>query len=221
MTELAATILRMKCDVQTARTTALSDKATSASPRLWRGAAAKIQIGIFSGSSVLDLNNIDYLTLEIRDQTQRTAPSYVSKTVDSEDFGSLSAETWAADSAQHAEFELSNDDLDLELGSTDKDFWLIVYAVTADATPKEIPVGYTTLKILESGAGEDTPSGSSYYTDEQCDARFAQKTPTNGSYRIKDGQHFQLYNQTQAKWHTLFVTGAAGAEQLSIGPGED
>ncbi len=49
------------------------------------------------------------------------------------------------------------------------------------------------------------------------------KQPVNGAYRfVSDGGAgivFQLKNGTTGKFHTVFVTGADGAEVLTIGPG--
>lgn len=39
------------------------------------------------------------------------------------------------------------------------------------------------------------------------------------AYRIADGE-FQLWNPDQSKWHSIYVRGGAGAEQLVIGAGE-
>lgn len=51
------------------------------------------------------------------------------------------------------------------------------------------------------------------------------KVPANGAYRfVSDGAAgmlFQLKNGTTGKFHTAFVTGAEGAEILTIGPGVD
>lgn len=41
-----------------------------------------------------------------------------------------------------------------------------------------------------------------------------------GKYRIKDDGTFQLWNGTQNKWHSLAISGAAGAEVLTIAAGE-
>lgn len=44
----------------------------------------------------------------------------------------------------------------------------------------------------------------------------ALKAPADGGYRIH-GVNFQLWNPTQGKYQTVFITGAAGAETLAIG----
>ncbi len=44
----------------------------------------------------------------------------------------------------------------------------------------------------------------------------ALKAPTDGGYRIHNN-NFQLWNPTQGKYQTIYITGAAGAETLAIG----
>jgi hypothetical protein len=65
-------------------------------------------------------------------------------------------------------------------------------------------------------------SGPTYYTGPQVDTLLATKAALTvaGKYRIKGDGTFQLWNGTQNKWHAITVSGAAGAEVLSIGAGE-
>lgn len=44
--------------------------------------------------------------------------------------------------------------------------------------------------------------------------------PPNGSFRVKDGQHIQLWNPTTLLWHTITASGPAGALQVSLTEGE-
>ncbi len=72
-------------------------------------------------------------------------------------------------------------------------------------------------------AGPTTNDGGpTYYTEAQVDTLLAAKAVLTvaGKYRIKGDGTFQLWNATQSKWHTLAITGAAGAEALTIGAGE-
>lgn len=43
---------------------------------------------------------------------------------------------------------------------------------------------------------------------------------SGSSWRVRDNNQFQLYNQTTAAYYTLFVTGNHGAESLAIGPAD-
>ena len=56
----------------------------------------------------------------------------------------------------------------------------------------------------------DTDSAASIYMP---------KNPTGGSWRVKSG-NFQIYNTTTQAWHTIFVQGPAGFEQIAIGPSD-
>lgn len=44
--------------------------------------------------------------------------------------------------------------------------------------------------------------------------------PPSGSYRVKNGQHIQLWNPTTQLWHTLTASGPSGALQVSLTDGE-
>lgn len=71
--------------------------------------------------------------------------------------------------------------------------------------------------------GEALPAGPTTIT-YPAPGLLALRIPPNGNYRmITDGAGgtlFQLLNSTTGKFHTLFLTGAEGAEQLAFGPGE-
>ena len=45
-------------------------------------------------------------------------------------------------------------------------------------------------------------------------------SPPNGSFRIKNGQHIQLWNPTTLLWHTIIASGPDGALQISLAEGE-
>jgi hypothetical protein len=49
---------------------------------------------------------------------------------------------------------------------------------------------------------------------------YALANPPNGSYRIKDGQHIQLYNPVTEEFHTMAGAGEAGALQVGLVEGE-
>lgn len=76
---------------------------------------------------------------------------------------------------------------------------------------------------------ESSEGGPSYYTEGQVNtianeletetALKAYKTVAT-KYRIKNDGTFQLWNPDQSKWHALSLSGAAGAETLSIAAGE-
>ena len=64
--------------------------------------------------------------------------------------------------------------------------------------------------------------GPLYYSEAQVDTLLAGKVALTvaGHYRIKSDGSLQLWNPTQSKFHTLSLSGTAGAELLTIGAGE-
>lgn len=72
--------------------------------------------------------------------------------------------------------------------------------------------------------GPTTSEGApQYYTQPQVDTLLESYVPrfVAGQYRIQTGGSLQLWNATENKWHSLTISGAAGAEVLSIGAGEN
>lgn len=66
---------------------------------------------------------------------------------------------------------------------------------------------------------EDLITSATVYTHTTSPI-YAQQAPPNGSYRIKSGQHLQIYNSTTGLWHTLLCIGPAGALQVAFAAGE-
>lgn len=79
----------------------------------------------------------------------------------------------------------------------------------------------TVQQALVAGP-EETEGGPTYYTEAEVDALLLGYAPRTvaAKYRIKTDGAFQLWNADQTKWHTLTLSGAAGAEQLNIAAGE-
>lgn len=76
---------------------------------------------------------------------------------------------------------------------------------------------------VPSGGGtyqfESIITSAVVYTETVVPA-YALRAPGNGSYRIKDGQHIQIWNSTTGQFHTLLCVGPANALQIAFGPGE-
>jgi hypothetical protein len=81
--------------------------------------------------------------------------------------------------------------------------------------------GLTPASEAEMEAGEEADlRAMSPLRVAQAIAALSLPSTVAGHYRIKNDGSFQLWNATQSTWHTLVVTGAAGAEALTIGAGE-
>jgi hypothetical protein len=95
-------------------------------------------------------------------------------------------------------------------------------AVTLDGERQVAPNLSLTVQPPIVAGPTTSESGPEYYTKPQVDTLLTAKAALTiaGKYRIKTDGTFQLWNNTQSKWHTFTITGAAGAEVLSIGAGE-
>ncbi len=177
----------------------------------YRNSDLRLRLGIFDGDTVHTLANIDSITVEVRDHSNPNAAAYFTVTVDDPDFGTITdLAAFTAKTESHATVDITDTQMNLELGGKERNFLIYVKAVTTDAEAKNLTLGETTFKVKESGTSG--PGGANYYTSEEADARFMQKTPANGSWRIKtsgDEQYFQMYNPTTGLWHTMYPDGAA------------
>jgi hypothetical protein len=91
--------------------------------------------------------------------------------------------------------------------------------------PDRITYQFPVLIVRQSYDGDEATEvedGDPVYPSPEL---IVLKQPVNGAYRfVNDGGAgivFQLKNGTTGKFHTVFVTGAEGAEVLTIGPGVD
>jgi len=145
----------------------LIDLLTSAAPSLWRGTDVVFQIGLGQGG-IQSVANIQSLTLEVKELTNKIGAPLVTKTVTSFD-DTTTQETWNAGTAQHALIALTNEDTSIPAGT----YWLVLSVVTTDNPARIYTAGGTILAVTEDGAqgGGDAP----YFTQGQSDARYALK----------------------------------------------
>jgi hypothetical protein len=95
-------------------------------------------------------------------------------------------------------------------------------AVTLDGVPQVAPNLSVTVQPRIISGPTTSDGGPLYYTEPEVDTLLAAKAALTvaGHYRIKTDGSFQLWNATQSKWHTITITGAMGAEAISIAAGE-
>ena len=125
------------------------------------------------------------------------------------------------------ELNLDTDELAAEIGSNVLSIpvLLVIDIIAEGGAPQRWLALITVYNQVYSGSeGSPTPASPEFLTETQSDARYAMLVPPQGSYRVKteeDGTvNLQLWNATTGLWHTLFLTGAAGAIVLNVGVGE-
>src|SRR5690348_14964470 len=109
MPQLTRSRIRLACDARSK--TQIKDTFTGASPDGWNSNDTQIEIGIFdAGSLVTDIANIESLTVAINDANDRKTAVVAPITVPAASLdGTVTAETWADGTKQHALIPLTNE----------------------------------------------------------------------------------------------------------------
>ncbi|HSI10723.1 MAG TPA: hypothetical protein VK961_01705 [Chthoniobacter sp.] len=96
-------------------------------------------------------------------------------------------------------------------------------SVTLDGTRQVAPNLSLTVQPPIVTGPTTSEGGPQYYTQPEITTLLESYVPRTvaGKYRLKSDGSLQLWNATESKWHSLTISGAAGAEVLSIGAGEN
>lgn len=201
--QLTPHVIRLAC-VKDVHTPA-NDLLTAQAPVIWRGTDVFVQLGFFIGAAIIDTkSNISKIYLELH--SPRSSPPLVQKEINGSDLDVTVTEAhWTDKSQQNLTVQLTSADTQQALNdSTDdkRDFWLVVHAV--DTSGKLITWGVANLTIEEDGAQND----------------LAVVPMASPAFRILNGE-LQLYNPDQplTPWHSIYVRGTAGQEQIVYGGG--
>lgn len=124
--------------------------------------------------------------------------------------------TGGGDTYYQATLDLNTTELDTALTGSTLTALVDVEVQNADNTARlTFRFSVTIVAQAYDDEADPTPGTPTY----PAPSAVMVKNPSGGSYRYHEG-NFQIYNATTTKWYTLFVTGTAGAEQLTIGEGE-
>lgn len=175
-------------------------------PKLWRGVPVDIEVGIYhNGSFVTDITNYVSINMEIHPLVNRAGATLVSQQILLVSMTSITEANWLNGSAQHAKFQLTSAETNFDLTtSTDEKltFWMVFWAdIGSSAYPT---LGYTKLTVEEDAAN----------------LSLAVLGSSNPNFRVTSGMLCQIHNPDTSKYHSIWITGAAGQETLMIGPGE-
>ena len=96
-------------------------------------------------------------------------------------------------------------------------------SVTLDGSRQVAPNLSLTVQPPIVTGPTTSEGGPQYYTQPEITTLLGGYAPRTvaGKYRLKSDGALQLWNATESKWHSLTISGAAGAEVLSIGAGEN
>lgn len=214
--------VRLRFDVD--QKSAPQNVLTSSTPVVWASSSLRFELGAFFNGQVVDVSNWESLTIQIKNTSaQGGAPApadtpLASKTITAFD-NTVDATSWGDLSKQHGIVTFTDEEMAFDVSNANK--WLVATVTTAAGAVITLGAGAITVQEDGYNSGGSAPVvDETAWSKSQADARYARLAPTGGAYRVKDGVYLQVKNATTGQFHTLFATGAAGAEVLTIGPGE-
>lgn len=173
--------------------------------QFWRCNDLEFQVGITQGEELVDVSNLQTLYVSVRALDAGNPPSGgapVLMLASTNQFDtSVTKESWANGSSQHAIISFSAKENALEAGA----YWISFWATTNDQHTITLSSGV--CRILESGGISSTPPEPKdvYYTAETCDERFALKGSGGGG------------GMEPERKGELIVGNGDGASHLAIG----
>ncbi|PAW75718.1 MAG: hypothetical protein B9S32_17395 [Verrucomicrobia bacterium Tous-C9LFEB] len=184
---------RLRIGVDTARFEQVKEVRTAAAPVLWRGNDVAFEVGLFRGAELLGISNFASMTMEIKanDAAGITGVPLASRTIPAGNLdGTLDAASWADESQQHALFAFSGAETAFDLGGElEKVFYFALFGLTTDVPVRRVMFGFGLLKVKESGATGLPPVVAE----------------NNGTFRLKNGNEFQLRDQATNEWRSLLI----------------
>lgn len=177
MSTIANQRIRLAIDVS--QMANINDVITGNTPQFWNGVDLQFELAFFYGANLIDISNLDSITVDLKDSDPRTGLPVMSATLASGSFNpGLTLDAWlgGAPSDCHALITFTNSetniDLQDDLGDT---YWLVISALTNDSPAHKLVMGGTPLNVVEGGEGVTPPASvvtPIYYTAAQSDARY-------------------------------------------------
>jgi hypothetical protein len=170
---------RIRLAIDTSQMGGINDVLTGANPQFWNGVDLQIELGLFYGSTLVDVSNFDSITVDLKESDPRTGLPLMSRTIASGSLNpglTLTAWNGGAPSDCHALAVFTNEESNLYLSDDAVTFWLVVSALTNDSPGHKIVLGATPIVVQEGGEGVEPPASvvnPTYYTAAQSDARYA------------------------------------------------
>jgi hypothetical protein len=170
---------RIRLAVDTSQMGSINDVLTGANPQFWNGVDLQIELGLFYGSTLVDVSNFDSITVDLKESDPRTGLPLMSQTIASGSLNTgLTVDLWntGVSSDCHALAVFTNAETNLYLSDDAVTFWLVVSALTNDSPGHKIVLGATPIVVQEGGEGVEPPASvinPTYYTAAQSDARYS------------------------------------------------
>ena len=204
-------VIRMAAD-STSKENVL-DINTSAEPEAWWARDLTMQVGVFAGSTLLDVSDLQSVSVYLKDPSNLDGAPLVSKTITSFD-NTTTLTTWQAGTQQHFVVSFAADDLSFPLTNTSggasaqRLVHLSMVAVTTGGQTGTIGVG--TMNVIDDGGNSPGSNPVNAITVGQAQAMMAALSFSNGALAVSGAGNMNIgENQT---W-------LLGRQPVSLGAG--
>lgn len=154
-------------------TSAVDLSRSSLTVSFYRGMALTVEVAVFDAAAIASLAGVTSLTLMVKSSREATdAAALMSKAVTS--FESCTAPQWLAKTHQHAAFEFTAAECNLDLsGGSKATFWLVFKALLSSGDEAILGTGLATCYEANATAAGDPPENPNPgISVSDADARF-------------------------------------------------
>jgi len=206
-------IIRLACDT-TSKENVL-DLNTAAEPEAWWARDLTLQVGVFAGAAMLDVSDLQSVTVDLKDPSNLDGAPLVTKTITAFD-NTTTLASWQAGMQQHFSVAFTADDLSFTLTNGERLVHLAIVAITTGARTGTICVG--TMNIIDDGGNSPESNPANAITVTQAQALVSALGFCNGVVPLAAAGTTAILNtQTWLAGRAPFTAGAgAGAYVANI-----
>ncbi len=209
---------RVRIKLDNAATDGSKVQGTGASPKSWKGFDVQFELAAFLINNLQDLSRLSSVTLEVKPDVESAA--VITKTILAAGLNNaLTQDQWDDATSQHIVIPITAAEANVDV----KDYRVIVYAVTIDSPARNVALGWFTWTLADFGArvaGTPPVVAGPWYTQTESDARFAPANGAQARWRWS-GTCWQLWFDTEGKWHDIVGVVVDGKLTFDFGPAVD
>jgi hypothetical protein len=210
-------VIRIQADTTSKEN--ILDLNTSAEPQAWWARDLTMQVGIFAGQTLLDVSDLQSVTVSIKDPSNLDGSPLVSKTITTFD-NTTTALTWTAGTQQHFTVAFTADELSFTLTNGQRLVHLAMVAITTGGQTGTVCVG--TINIIDDGGNSPSSNPANAITVGQAQAMVAALAWSNAALNLAAAGTTDItYTQTWLIGQAALVLAAgsgAFAANLTLDP---
>jgi len=184
------------------------DLNTSAEPQAWWARDLTLQVGVFAGAVLLDVSDLQSVTVNLKDPGNLDGSPLVSETITTFD-NTTTLTTWNAGTQQHFVVSFTADELSFMLTDGERLVHISMVAVTTGGQTGTICVG--SINIIDDGGNSPASNPANAITVGQAQAMVAALAWAGGVNGITTAANFQLGSDQTWLLGVVPFTAAAGS----------